>query len=198
MGTTFYIILKGRVGVIINLPKPGKNELEPTEVAQLSAGESFGELSLMETMMKPRAATIRCKEDSHFAVLDKKPYQEILGLAEKKKLDLQIDFLHGLDVFRDVGWTRHAIKPIILLFKHQKFPLGHVVYNEGEQSDLIMVIRTGEVKFTKKLAINPRAPESIIVNEKSEVVSQENKPIVKVVEVDRLQAEHLTIITIFS
>lgn len=183
LGTTFYIILKGSVGVIVNLPKPGKNELEPTEVAQLPTGSSFGELSLMEAQLKPRAATILCKEDCHFAVLDKKPYQDILGMAEKKKLDLLIDFLLGLDVFKGVGWSRHSMKPVVYLFKYEFLKRGNVLYNEGEKSELVYIVRHGEVKFTKQITINPRSPDEMIVNEKAEVMSYENRPMQKAVEV---------------
>lgn len=43
-----------------------------TEVAKLKDGKSFGELALIQN--KPRAATIKCVQDSHFAVLDKAVY----------------------------------------------------------------------------------------------------------------------------
>lgn len=54
-----------------------KVEVALTEIKVLSAGASFGELALMEK--KPRAATIRCKEDTCFAVLDKKNFDLILS-----------------------------------------------------------------------------------------------------------------------
>jgi CRP-like cAMP-binding protein len=47
------------------------------EVKALSAGASFGELALMDN--RPRAATIICKEDSHFAVLEKQFFNQILS-----------------------------------------------------------------------------------------------------------------------
>jgi len=43
----------------------------------LDKGSSFGELALLEN--KPRAATIKCKTDCSFAVLDKKHFTEILS-----------------------------------------------------------------------------------------------------------------------
>ena len=45
------------------------------EVAVLPAGASFGELALISH--KPRAATIRAKEDCHLAVLEKADYQKV-------------------------------------------------------------------------------------------------------------------------
>ncbi len=47
------------------------------EVAEKLTGDSFGELALIED--KPRTATIICKEECHFAILDRVNYKEILG-----------------------------------------------------------------------------------------------------------------------
>lgn len=81
-GKTFYITLRGSVGVYINLPKPitDPNEfpqLVLTEVKVMPAGTAFGELALMSN--KPRAATIIAKEDTYFAILDKDPFDRILS-----------------------------------------------------------------------------------------------------------------------
>ena len=48
-----------------------------TEIRVLEIGNSFGELALIEN--KPRAATIKCKENCHFAVLDKLFFLHILS-----------------------------------------------------------------------------------------------------------------------
>ena len=85
IGTKFYIILKGSIGIWVNIPKnivdEKKNEIKTefilTEVKTLFSGSSFGELALMEK--KPRAATIICKEDCCFGVLDKAPFDRILS-----------------------------------------------------------------------------------------------------------------------
>jgi CRP-like cAMP-binding protein len=42
----------------------------------LKSGKAFGELALIKN--KPRAATIRCNEDSHFAVMSKVDYEKVL------------------------------------------------------------------------------------------------------------------------
>lgn len=42
----------------------------------LEDGKSFGELALIQH--KPRAATIICKEDTHFATLDRAGYDRVL------------------------------------------------------------------------------------------------------------------------
>lgn len=73
-GSKFYIILKGLVGVLV--PKNGEKNVM-IQVAELGSGYSFGELALITD--KPRAATITCKEECHFAVLAKENYLTILG-----------------------------------------------------------------------------------------------------------------------
>ena len=58
------------------------------EVAILPTGESFGELALISN--KPRAATIRAKEDCHFAVLEKSDYQKVYGVIQEKILNRKV------------------------------------------------------------------------------------------------------------
>lgn len=57
--------------------KIGERNVVLTEVRVLEIGNSFGELALIEN--KPRAATIKCKENCHFAVLDKQFFGHILS-----------------------------------------------------------------------------------------------------------------------
>ena len=75
-GSKFYIILQGTVGVWI--PKSGGmvGSEEFREIKILKSGDAFGELALISK--KNRAASILCREDSYFAVLDKKHFLEIL------------------------------------------------------------------------------------------------------------------------
>lgn len=75
-GSKFYIIVKGSVGVMV--PKFGRTPKgeEFVEVKSLKEGESFGEMALITK--KTRSASILCKEDCYFAVLDRKYFFEIL------------------------------------------------------------------------------------------------------------------------
>lgn len=87
-GFKFYVTLKGSVRVLVNIPRTveesnekgeivKKIELVLTDVKTLKTGDSFGELALLDN--KPRAATIICREDSFFAVLEKKDFNAILS-----------------------------------------------------------------------------------------------------------------------
>ncbi len=48
---------------------------------------------------KPRAATIRCTENSHFMVLSKADYNRVIGKIEKRVLHEKINFLRNIPVF---------------------------------------------------------------------------------------------------
>lgn len=50
------------------------------KVKLLTKGMAFGELALIDN--KPRSATIICEEDSHFAILDKQSFSDILSFLK--------------------------------------------------------------------------------------------------------------------
>ena len=85
--------MKGSVDVWVNIPKIIEEEMGPdgkkiqktemvlTNVKTLNSGDAFGELALLEN--RPRAATIICKDNCHFAVLEKNHFNRILSKMEK-------------------------------------------------------------------------------------------------------------------
>lgn len=70
-------LVKKTISSYDRLPDQEKKSFILTEVKILGGGSAFGELALIEN--KPRAATIRCKENCHFAVLDKTYFVHILS-----------------------------------------------------------------------------------------------------------------------
>lgn len=85
------MILRGSVGVWVSIKKVigtdanGDNITEDvlTEVKTLPPGSSFGELALLDK--GKRSATIVCKEECEFAVLEKSHF---VGILSKYRKDL--------------------------------------------------------------------------------------------------------------
>ncbi len=153
IGTKFFIILKGFVGVWVNLPKiildeKGKaieqNEIVLTEVKTLGPGSSFGELALLDNRM--RSAMIKCKEECEFAVLDKKHFNEILKEKEMKKLYENVDFLANIQVFH--GFSFSSLKSLYYHTYEMKTIRKQVIYSKGDNPNSIYIIRDGEFLMT--------------------------------------------------
>jgi hypothetical protein len=70
-GETMYLIIKGEVSVIKG--HGGDHEIE---LDRISAGDYFGEMALFEDVL--RSATIRTEQESHFLVLHKQEFKEIV------------------------------------------------------------------------------------------------------------------------
>jgi CRP-like cAMP-binding protein len=76
--TEFYIVARGRLSV--------STESARREIAQLSAGQFFGEMALL--MGEPRSATVRAVDDCELYVIDKPTFQQ--AIAGHKDLFEQI------------------------------------------------------------------------------------------------------------
>ena len=122
-----------------------EDTLNYKEVAVLNVGASFGELALISN--KPRAATIRAKEDSHFAVLEKYDYQKVLGVIQEKILNRKINFFKNLQIFAD--WTRGAIAKATYYFHEKSFSRNYFLYKEGDPWNFTYVVIDGEFEATK-------------------------------------------------
>ncbi len=70
--------------------KKEQEERNLIEVKQMGNGQAFGELALISS--KPRAATIKCLEDSEFAVMTKQDYLRTLVKIDEKSKEDQVQF----------------------------------------------------------------------------------------------------------
>ena len=153
IGSKFYIILKGFVGIWVNLPKIvldengralEQKEIVLTEIKTLGPGSSFGELALLDNRL--RSAMIICKEDCEFAVLDKNNFNEILKEKEMKKLYENVDFLANMRVFH--GFSFSSLKSLFYHTNEMKTIRKQVIYNKGDDPNSIYIIREGEFLVT--------------------------------------------------
>ena len=70
------------------------------KVTELESGQIFGELALISN--KPRAATIHCMTDCHFAVLDRRTFSIIRQLHENL-IDHRVGILRKVPFFQKIS-----------------------------------------------------------------------------------------------
>lgn len=164
-GSKFYIILEGTVGVQIKVrsAKEPSNEhenkqntvkqpatqdhiVEYDEVMTLTVGDSFGERALM--IGQPRAASIFCKTNCHFGVLNFTDYQRILKKAMEKNFQDTINLLQEQPVFK--GLTRGAMLLQSYYWKLKKFNKKQVLYKQGDDPKEVYLIKSGEFELTRE------------------------------------------------
>lgn len=145
MGDKFYIIIQGTVSVIV--PIPVNDQINMVPVAQLSTGMAFGELALLKN--QPRAASIKCLTNCHFAVLSKVDYMKVIGKAEAKFLDKKIQFLQETPFF--AKWSKKQLEKVSYYFAYKSYKRNQVVFTQGSPSLFVYLVRSGEFELNKPL-----------------------------------------------
>ena len=143
-GAKFYVILEGECGVMVR-----GGEGEAVEVTVLKKGDSFGELGLLNN--KGRAASILCKEDTHFAVLSKDDYERILLKIHQQKLAEKVDFLMALPFFGLC--TNYAMQKLSYYFQEITVPRKHAIARCNDPVSSLYFVRDGEIQLIKDVKI---------------------------------------------
>ena len=153
-GDAFYLILKGSLSIISdenylgNTEKGAENfsfKFTSKEVAVLTAGQSFGEMALIND--KPRYFSVKCLEQTFLSVLRKEDYK-IIAKIQEKQINEKVDFIKHLAPFKN--WTRIAVQKLSYFFKSYSYKKGKNVYLEGDLPTDVYIIRNGEFIFTQK------------------------------------------------
>mmetsp|Transcript_27408 Transcript_27408/g.49338 ORF Transcript_27408/g.49338 Transcript_27408/m.49338 type:complete len:300 (-) Transcript_27408:626-1525(-) len=175
---TFYLVIKGELGVYIPKKKlkatvDAEEEEQATphsspykedyadqkliEVATLTEGGHFGELSLLRGLA--RTATVECKKDSFLGVLHIRDFRVSLGIFEERKLNYKIDFLQSLPVFRQ--WTKTAISKMTYFLQTHTCGFGSILYRERHDSDAVYIVEEGEFRLTQQAVIKQKSSQPI-------------------------------------
>ena len=110
------------------------------EVKELKTGESFGELALISS--KVRSSSILCKEDCHFAYLEKEGFEKVLKELEEKKLYEGLTTLRRFSMFSTM--RQKNLMNFFYGFQSQKLNKGSFVYKENEVAESVFLINEGE------------------------------------------------------
>ena len=138
----FYLILAGTCAV---LKQTGKGKARMATI--LRQGDCFGELALISN--RPRAATVMCREDCHFAVLGKEQYTDILGKVQKELLADKVRLIRLHPFFKK--WGKDAILHLSYYFKQRGLKANQPLFLQGQATNEVFLLLRGEFSLTKNV-----------------------------------------------
>jgi hypothetical protein len=124
-----------------------------TYALTLRSGLGFGELALMATPgRKPekRSATVKSKGITHLAILEKEDFTKVFLHSMQKKLDAKVEFFKNFRLSE--GISRTNLNKLSYFLKERIFRRRDIVYNEGDEADVIYFVKDGEFEVSKKVS----------------------------------------------
>ena len=144
IGTAFYVILRGSVHIL----KTEKGNLQ-SELAELKAGDSFGELALISSEL--RAGSAVCREHTSLGKLTKTDYLRILGKSQTVKLTKKVDLLQNNPIF--ARWTKYSLQKFSYFFSEKVFHRKQIVFKSGSEVNEIFFIQHGDFQLSAHIQI---------------------------------------------
>lgn len=135
----FYIIEKGEFDILVTAD--GEEEC----VAQMSRGNSFGELALMYNCK--RTATVAARQDGRLWAIERQVFQGILHHTGQARINEYRQFLHKVPLLESLGDT--ALTKLTSAIEVYKYMEGDVIVREGEEGNMFFFIKHGTVVVCK-------------------------------------------------
>jgi CRP-like cAMP-binding protein len=101
------------------------------EFIVLDDGKAFGEAALINDTA--RGATVLCKTECHFAILNKESFNNILKAIEQKIQNRYVKFLLSLKMFN--GWTGRKVEKLLHAIDKVKTEKNQHVIFENKKAD---------------------------------------------------------------
>ena len=118
-------------------------------ITVLRQGDCLGELALISN--RPRAATVICREDTHFAVLTREHYQHILGSLQQDLISTKVSLIRKHPLFKT--WNKDAVFQLSYYFKQRSMKGNQTLFTQGQQANEAFLVVNGEFKITKNFTL---------------------------------------------
>lgn len=120
------------------------------ELKTLKEGDAFG--SCAPDPINPNSTVniqrLECTKPTQFITLNQTLFKEFSKKQAYKDQMYKCEFLSQLPFLKH--WTSTQLKKMIELFKFETFKRNQVVYCQGDQSDKIYIIDTGNFEVVRK------------------------------------------------
>ena len=134
MADFFYVIATGEFAV----------EKDGEELSRLSAGHSFGELALVYNA--PRAATVRCVEDSTLWVLDRRSFRSTLAKAAEENKAQVHAALANVELLSPLNDKQ--LEAVADAMQYVTFEEGEQILRRGDEGNIFFIVKSGRVRVT--------------------------------------------------
>ncbi|EAR90833.2 cyclic nucleotide-binding domain protein (macronuclear) [Tetrahymena thermophila SB210] len=151
LGDKYYIIVKGKVQISINIPQgKGKNQtFKLKEVGQIGIGMSFGELALLFNSI--RNATIKTIEQSAFIVLTKDIFSNYMKFKTPPNAEEILKFFDQLESFQEQKLALPQKIQIVSKCDTKNYVSNAAIVLQGKPVDSLSFIKKGLTKVYRKV-----------------------------------------------
>lgn len=120
------------------------------DIAWLEGGASFGELALVDG--KPRAATIKCVQKTHFLTISIDDYDKAQKQIKRNELDKKMDIMKKeVPLFKSAQPTPTILKKLAGVFTNHECTRNCLLIKEGEPASKVYLIVEGEFQISWKV-----------------------------------------------
>lgn len=148
-GNDAWLVFSGRVRVL-KLSDTG----HPVTLATQNVGEVFGEQAILNDA--PRSATVRAAEDSVLFRIERTVFENVLASVPRVRRYFE-EFMQERAIrdFLRTATVLETLKPkditgLLDRLEPREFPTDATIIQEGEQADLLFIIRSGHVRVVQK------------------------------------------------
>ena len=140
------------------------------EISKIGEGGSVGEYALLHG--KKRSATVRTTMKTHFAIMDRASFEEVMYNIKMKESDNNVEFLNKFDFLKELTYNTKA--QLSYRLKETNYVLGQDVYVEGSKNSNVYFIESGQFVLTKDLYIH-KDHENALVEFRRAFVEKDDK-----------------------
>ncbi|MFH1498078.1 MAG: cyclic nucleotide-binding domain-containing protein [Verrucomicrobiota bacterium] len=144
-GDLLYLVMSGRVEVLRDTPT-GRLE----RVAELTSGDVFGEMALLESGRRTRS--VRTRSKAVFLTLDRDVFQNLVlaRLTRREVIDIiqKVAFLHRVPL--SSNWSPHAMYSFARRSALESFKDGDLLIRENDDNQYFFVLYEGELAVRVK------------------------------------------------
>eukprot|EP00884_Botryococcus_braunii_P000342 jgi/Botrbrau1/10308/Bobra.0120s0021.1 len=146
VGDLFYIILSGSVAVKVMAG-------DAVSVARtLRAGESFGELALLQRGGR-RSATVVTVGHTEFLTIGADQYEELLSNLHQNEIRSKVEVVRHCKIFRN--WPEKELYHVAAVMQLRRYGHDEVVVEQGADADSVCFIKSGQVRVMRSVPASP-------------------------------------------